>query len=401
MGSSPPKGPDPIKTAGAQTGMNVGTAVANQMMGYGTQSTPYGTQTISAGPMRSWTDPVSGKTYQLPGTNTTQTLSPAQKALQDAQTRAGTNTATLAADQSARLGGILGKPMNFSGAPQVGMPDMHLAGHAGTPELQTGFDSAGPINRRFGAAGDITKTYGDAGGYEQGRKAVEEALFARLNQQLERDQERLRTQLANQGLKQGTEAYAEGMDQFGRQSNDARYGAILGAGEEQSRLAGLDQNRAQFENSAQQQAYDQALGRGQFSLGAQQQRFGQSAARAAFGNDATQQMFGNRMDALGFNNDVRQSAFANERALRGDWMNEAYANRNQPIQEISALLGTGGVMQPNFAPQQGGGVANTDFAGIKNAAYQQKLQGYQAKQNQMGGLFGMFGSLGSAGIGAI
>jgi hypothetical protein len=194
--------------------------------------------------------------------------------------------------------------------------------------------------------------------------------MARINPQLQQDQQALQARLANQGLQPGSQAYNDAYDSFTRQSNDARYGAILGAGEEQSRLAGLDQARAQFGNDAQAQQFQQMI------------------ARAGFGNASRQQNYDNSTARTAFNNDVRQQQFGNDQSRRGSWMNEQYAQRNQPINEIAALLGTGGVQQPNFAPQQGGGIANTDFAGLQQQAYANKLAGYQSKQQMMGGLFG-------------
>jgi hypothetical protein len=149
------------------------------------------------------------------------------------------------------------------------------------------------------------------------------------------------------------------MNNFGQQSNDARYGAILAGGQEQSRLAGLDQQRGAFENAAQAQG------------------FGQSMSRADFGNDA------------------RQQQFLNQQSQRGNYMNEQYAARDQPINEIAALLGTGQVSNPNFASSPQAGVANTDYAGMVGQNYNQQLAAWQSKmQNNpmngiMGGLFGM------------
>ena len=79
--------------------------------------------------------------------------------------------------------------------------------------------------------------------------------------------------------------------------------------------------------------------------------------------------------------------------------------RNQPINEVSALLGTGpGVQNPQFVnTPQNGTIQPTDVAGIYQNGYQQQLQNYQMQQQQaqqqqsamLGGLFG----LGSAAAG--
>lgn len=75
---------------------------------------------------------------------------------------------------------------------------------------------------------------------------------------------------------------------------------------------------------------------------------------------------------------------------------EALAQRNQPINEITALLSGSQVSNPAqmSAPGPQTGVAGVDYTGLVNQKYQAELQQHQAK---MGGLFG----LGSALIGAL
>ncbi len=64
--SKAPKAPDPKETAAAQTGTNIGTAIANQTLGNVNQVTPDGALTYSQTGMTKWTDPTSGKIYDLP-----------------------------------------------------------------------------------------------------------------------------------------------------------------------------------------------------------------------------------------------------------------------------------------------------------------------------------------------
>jgi hypothetical protein len=66
------------------------------------------------------------------------------------------------------------------------------------------------------------------------RKSVEDALMARLNPQIERDRAALEARLANQGLTAGSRAYGASQDDFSRGVTDARLGAILSAGQEES-----------------------------------------------------------------------------------------------------------------------------------------------------------------------
>lgn len=95
--------------------------------------------------------------------------------------------------------------------------------------------------------------------YEESRKRVEEALYSRLNPSLERDREALETRLANRGIMLGSDLYRQGVDEFTRQSNDARMQTVLAGGQEQSRLFGMDLSRAGFNNTLRQQQFQEAL----------------------------------------------------------------------------------------------------------------------------------------------
>lgn len=72
---------------------------------------------------------------------------------------------------------------------------------------------------------------------------------------------------------------------------------------------------------------------------------------------------------------------------------EALTQRNQPLNEISALLGGSQVSQPNYTTTPSPGVAPTDVIGAYNNAYQGELAGYNAQTSNrnamMGGLFGL------------
>ena len=74
----------------------------------------------------------------------------------------------------------------------------------------------------------------------------------------------------------------------------------------------------------------------------------------------------------------------------------AQAERNQPINEITALLSGSQVSQPNFVPTNMPTIPTTDVAGLINENYRQRL-GIAQQQNAftsdiLGGLFGMGGA---------
>lgn len=81
---------------------------------------------------------------------------------------------------------------------------------------------------------------------------------------------------------------------------------------------------------------------------------------------------------------------------RGQAVQEALTERNQPINEITALMSGSQVSQPNFVGTPSPGVAPVDYGGMVNNAYQGQLANYQAKVNSqnamMGGIAGMLGT---------
>ncbi len=85
---------------------------------------------------------------------------------------------------------------------------------------------------------------------------------------------------------------------------------------------------------------------------------------------------------------------------RGQAVQEALTERNQPINEITALMGNSQVSQPNFTSTPSPGVAPTDVIGAQQQSLNQQNVGYQAQvanqQNMMNGLFGLGKSAASA-----
>ncbi|AWM23446.1 tail fiber domain-containing protein [Sinorhizobium fredii] len=370
---SAPKSPDPNETASAQTATNIGAAVANNVMGNVNQVTPDGTLKYTYTTQK-WTDPLSGKVYDLQVPTATQELSPEQKAIKTQTDGAELNMATLANSQSGKLNDLLGKPMDMSAAPGAGK-----ASSVGLPQYQQ-FSGGPNLQTSVGNAGDITKSYD----FDFDTSRYEQALMDRMNPQLERDRAALETRLVNQGLQPGSEAYNRAIDEANRSAADARYGAILNAGQEQSRLAGLARDQATFENAAQQQ------------------QFGQNATSAGFSNDANQQMFQNQSTTTAANNALKDQTFNAQQAKfnlqnqqRTQYLNEQYAQRNQPINEIIGLMSGAQVNSPSFVPTQSNPMPTVDYAGLVQQDYANKMGAYNAQQANMQSLFG--GMLGFGG----
>lgn len=252
-----PSPPDPQETAGAQTGTNISTAIANAFLGNVEQVTPGGSLSYDVTGNYDWTDPSTGNSYSIPTFTATQSLSPEAQAIYNTNLETQGNIANIGADQSARIGDLLGTPIDLSN--------------------------------------DATES------------RLMELGRSRLDPALERRRESLRTSLSQQGIKEGSEAFDRAMARAMEGENDA---------------------------------YNQLLLTG-----------------------------------------------------RGQAVQEALTERNQPINEITALLSGSQVSQPNFVNTSQPQIPTTDYAGLVNENYNQRLGIAQAEnaynQNLFGGLFGL------------
>lgn len=83
---------------------------------------------------------------------------------------------------------------------------------------------------------------------------------------------------------------------------------------------------------------------------------------------------------------------------RGQAQQEALTARNQPINEITALMSGSQVSQPNYVSPNVAQMPTTDIAGLTNANYQQRLAAWQQKQQGIQGTLGGLFGLGAAAI---
>ncbi len=244
--------------------------------------TPYGNQSVS---------------YDGDIPTVTQSLTPTGQAAVDQQQQAELGLATTANQQTQRIGDLLNTPFTFGQTPQQGLD---LSGVAKMP-----------IN-----AGTT----------------AQQAILSRLEPNLQKRRVSTETQLRNQGLSVGNEAYDNAIKLLGEQENDAM---------QQAALAGV-----QADMSANQQGFNQALQSGQF------------------GNTAIQQALA-----------------------------QALTQRDVPINEITALLSGSQVQNPQFPGYQGSTTAPAPvFAGTQaQGAWDQNLYNQEVAQRNslMGGLFGL------------
>lgn len=180
---SAPKPPDPKETGAAQTGTNIGTAIANNMMGMVDQTNPYGSVSYDQTGTYVYDDPYTNQSYDIPTFSSTVSLSPEQQAIQDQNQGAQLNLAGMANDQSAFVRDYLAEPADFDTSAIEGRLD------------------------------------------ELGRQ--------RIDPRFAREEDALRTRLANQGIGPGSEAYNREMEAFNQNRNDA-YNSLYLTGRSQA-----------------------------------------------------------------------------------------------------------------------------------------------------------------------
>lgn len=263
--STPPP-PDPKETAAAQAGANRDTAITQANLNMINQRGPDGSKTYNQIGEQTLTDSLTGKPYTVPRWEEVTELSPEQLRLKGINDQTEVNLATIGRDQSAKIGALLGTNVNLTND---------------------------AIENRL---------------LELGSK--------RLDPQFARDEEAMRTRLANSGIQQGSDAWAAEMGRFDQAKNDARNQLLL-------------------------------TGRGQA-------------------------------------------------------VQEILTERNQPLNEISALMSGSQVNMPNFGSTPQTQVGGVDYQGAVRDNYNAQVQAAQMKaQSQnamMGGLFGLAGSLGGMAI---
>jgi hypothetical protein len=262
---SPPPAPDPNKAAAAQSGMNRDTAQTQQLTNMVNQIGPQGSITYNpTNANYSFVDS-KGKTVEIPQYQQITSLSPQEQHLYDLTSQIKANVGQIGVDQSELIGNLLSKPVDLSN--------------------------------------------------EATEARLNELGSKRLDPRFAREEESLRTRLANQGIGQGSEAWNNAYGNFSQTKNDA-YNQLY--------LTGRDQA-----------------------------------------------------------------------------MRESLAERNQPINEISALLSGSQVSMPQQMQTPQSQVAGVDYMGMLNSQYQSQMQAYgqqlASRNSTMGGIFGVLGQ----GIGAL
>jgi len=208
--------------------------------------------------------------------------------------------------------GGAGQGMAFGGAGGAGQGLQYGAAGAGQGISYGGFGAgqgiqSGGLGQREGIQGSMNDT---AGGW---RQRAQDAVAGLQDPYLKNARSAKETQLLNQGITQGSEAWKNAQMELGDSESRAGLQAIASGRDEASMLFGQDLSSAQFVNQAQEQGFGQAARAGEFGNNAQSQAWNQRLGEGQFGNNAQAQAFGQNVTNVGLNNQAQQTAY-NQRA---------------------------------------------------------------------------------------
>ncbi len=376
-----PEAPDPQEVASAQTGQNIGTSIANNLMSRVNETTPdgkvryrnTGTQQINIG----------GEVYDIPMYEKITRLSPEQRKINRQQNAAKLDMSKTAANSADFLRGYLKKQVTADDLPQGGR-----IGNATTKNITSriGDRYMPKYQQEAGYEADYKDNYGKDGNWNQIRNKYTNTLMKRAQRGINQDRKTLEADLVNRGVNIGSEAYSDAQADFGQNVNDMRMAAILAGGDEAARMEGLARDRATFRNATESQRLADAYRAADLRNTTESQQLSDQITRAGFQNQALGQKFGQNLSKAQF-----------DEGKRGSRMQEKFAFRNQPINEITALLSGSQVNMPSFQTPAFNPAPTTDYAGITTNIYGQESENatnaYNAQSNFWGNLWGGVGNM--------
>ena len=189
---------------------------------------------------------------------------------------------------------------------------------------QYGMAGAGPSAGQYGFAGGLNTSNVAAMPINAGTTA-QEAIMSRLDPSIARNRTSTETQLINQGLRPGGEAYNNAINLLGQQENDQRTQAALQG-------IGLDL-------SANQQGFGQALQAGQYGNQAIAQNFGQGQAANIAANQAMGLNFNQDLSAQQAQNAAAQQLYNQNMGVQGLQNQSVGQNQQAALSQYQAQLG--------------------------------------------------------------
>ena len=363
MSKSAPKAPDYEAAAQAQAQSSKEVTEQQTWANRPDQVTPWGEQTWQN--QSEW-DPTTNQYINRWTQNTT--LNPESQQALDAQLALTNQRSQLGLSLGDRMRNEYGQAMEWNGFQDLaGTPE---AQRYGQPNLQGQLDTQGLQNV------DPSQRY-----QQNANDAIYNQWAQRAMPAQAQATDALRTQLYNQGLKEGDAAYDAEMNKLRMQQGDAQqqaaYQATIGSGAEASRMYGMDE-------------------------GTRAQQFGERQAQGTFANQAANQQlqnqlasgaqtYGQQLSSAGYQNQLRQQQIA-----------EAMQQRGFSLNEINALLTGQQVGMPSMpgfqSAQRAEGTQNLSAAQMTGQA---NLDAFNAQQAGMNGMMSGLGGLAGAAPGIL
>ena len=309
-----PSAPDYTGAAVAQGQANIEAARTSARLSNPNIVGPYGSQQIS---------------YEGDQPTVTQTLNPNAQAALESQQATQKALADLGLQGTTTAQNVMGQAFQPTGGP-----------------LQTSLAAPGAIQSSYDMSG-LARMPVNAGTTGQ------EAIMARLQPALAQQRSMKETQLRNQGLVAGGEAYDNDMRNLGYQENDARSQAVLQG-------IGLD-------------------------TAARSQGFGELQQQANLANTAQAQIQNQGLQSAQFGNAAQQAELQRQLALR-----------QQPLNEITGLMSGSQIQLPQFQQYTGQNVAPAPTFAATQAQNQNAMTQYGIQQSaanaNTAGLYGLGGA---------
>ena len=366
----PAPAPDYKGAAIAQGAANVDAARASAKLSNPNVYSPYGTQLVS---------------YDGDVPTIRQTLTPEAQKTVEAQQRLQSNLADLGNTAYTGAFKAMSTPFSFGGQVQTQFNQggaLQNAPTAGQYGLAQGGLNAPDLSSQLDLS-NVAKMPVNAG------TTAQEAIMRRLEPSLARQRTSTETQLINQGLRPGTEAYDNAARILGEQENDLR---------SQAALQGLN-----LDIGANQQGFSQALQGGQFANAADLAQFGAGMQSQQAANQAIAQNYGqgmtasqaqNATEAQRYNQAMQAAQFGNTAQQQA--LAQALLQRQLPLNEINALMSGSQIQNPQFGAYQGQTITPAPIANAtaQQGAYNQNLYNQQVGtyNTNVEGLYNLGGS---------
>lgn len=407
----PPPAPDPYAVADAQGTANLEAARLGATLSRYDQETPWGDL--------NWEQAVDSAGLPTDKWTSTTTLDPRAQALVDSGLDTSLGLADATQSALSRVDATYGKGLDTKGIVTPGAWNLGPQLSAGAkPDLQASknfyrgdiYDPSAMVQPRVNTAntanqafnsqlGRAATTAGQDFNYDNlgamptadnaARQSVEDALYSRmtsrLDPQYEQTQAKLESQLTNQGITQGSEAWDTEMQNLGRNKNDAYQSAmetaIMNGGTEMQRQFELSMSGRKQGMTETDAVRDRPFAEASYLSGLN------TAADSSLGNalNADTAYSSNSLNladkdiASAWNdrtNTTNEQLAARDQALqeraamlgeRSQALSEQYTARNQVMNELNALRTGAQVTPPQFAAQQTG--ANVGAAPVAQSVY--------------------------------